>query len=143
LTVFHEGGVMTIRIKLDESALNRELSTSSGMVGRGLFKLATRVEAEAKRRAPVDTGRLRSSLKKRVVSSGGKIVAEVSTNVKYAVYVHEGTGIYGPRRRLITPQRGAVLVFTPRGAARPVFVRSVRGVKPRPFLRDALRAVLR
>lgn len=134
---------MTIRVKLDESVINREMRTSSGMTARGLFRTATQVEAVAKRLAPVDTGRLRSSIQKRVVSRGGRVTAEVTASVKYAAFIHEGTGIYGPRRKPITARGGAFLVFTPRGASQPVFARSVRGIRPRPFLRDALRAVIR
>lgn len=56
-------------------------------LGRGIAM----VETESKRRTPVDTGNLRSS----IGGSGGwkwvrGLSASVGTNVKYAIYVHEG-----------------------------------------------------
>ena len=62
-----------------ENALSLALGRSIAMV-----------ETESKRRTPVDTGQLRSSIGGR---GGFKFVrgleAGVGTNVKYAVYVHE------------------------------------------------------
>lgn len=55
-------------------------------------------------------------------------------------YIHEGTGIYGPRRRPIRPRRKKVLRFTVRGQPEPVFATSVKGIRPNPYLRKALRA---
>jgi phage gpG-like protein len=88
----------------------------------------------------VDTGRLRSSIGTTVEATAVGPVAVVGTDVEYAIFVHEGVGIYGPRGAVITPTRGRFLVFTPRGAPGPVFARSVRGSPGVPFLRDALRA---
>lgn len=57
-----------------------------------LTMLALRVTREARRRAPVDTGRLRNSITHRVgVEGGTKMVAEVGTNVEYAPYQEFGT----------------------------------------------------
>ncbi len=56
----------------------------------------------------------------------------VGTNIAYAGYVQEGTGIYGPRGTPITPQSGQYLVFTANG--RQYFMRSVRGAPARPYL---------
>lgn len=134
---------MSVQVRLDERVITQSLRTTGGPVGRGLFGVATRVEARAKRKAPVNTGRLRSSIKKRVVNRGGEVQAIVSADVKYAAFVHEGTGIYGPRRRRITPRAGAFLVFTPKGTSDVVFARTVAGIRPNPFLADALREVIR
>lgn len=65
-----------------ESEVQQALSDSIAMV-----------ETESKRRTPVDTGLLRSSI-------GGEqgfnfvkgLTAGVGTNVKYAIFVHEGRG---------------------------------------------------
>lgn len=53
--------------------------------------LALRVEREARLRAPVDTGRLRNSITHRIVGTGYAIVAEIGTDVEYAVYQEFGT----------------------------------------------------
>jgi phage gpG-like protein len=56
----------------------------------------------------------------------------VGTNLPYARYLQEGTGVYGPTGRRIVPKSGKVLAFTINGV--PVYARSVEGMPPRPFL---------
>lgn len=100
---------------------------------------ANRVLSGARRRAPVDRGQLRGSIAVQFTTApDGSPVARIGSNLPYAILVHEGTGIYGPTGRPIVPVRGRYLVFTPRGAKRPVFATSVKGMRGRPFLRDAL-----
>lgn len=65
-----------------------------------LTMLALRVEREARKRAPIDTGRLRNSLTHRVYSTGYAAVAEVGTDVEYAVYQEFGTSRVPPTRFL-------------------------------------------
>lgn len=66
-------------------------------ISRGLGRGIAMVETEAKRRTPVDTGYLRSS----IGGSGGfsfvrGFTAGVGTNVNYAFFVHERTGLRHP-----------------------------------------------
>jgi hypothetical protein len=65
----------------------------------------------------------------------------VGTNVYYARWVHDGTGIYGPRRMVIKPKRAKALVWRSQlhgqksGKFRGyVVVKSVKGMRPNPFL---------
>jgi HK97 gp10 family phage protein len=53
--------------------------------------IAVAIEAGAKRRCPVDTGRLRSSITHEIGISGRSVEARVGTNVEYAAYVELGT----------------------------------------------------
>lgn len=62
--------------------------------------------------------------------SGSEIV--VGTNLKYARWLQDGTGIFGPTGTPITPKNGQFLVFTIGGAK--IFARSVKGMEKRPFL---------
>lgn len=55
------------------------------------MKSAFLVEREAKVLSPVDTGRMRSSIATSLGISDGGITSIVQTNVKYAIFVHEGT----------------------------------------------------
>lgn len=103
---------------------------------------ADKVANYAKVLAPVDTGRLRGSIVTRVEARGLKAVGTVEAKAKYAVWVHEGTGLYGPRHAYIRPKRGKYLVFRPKGSSRVVFARRVAGMKPRPFLTEALKRSL-
>lgn len=130
------------RVVLDQAALRRFQTRKDGIVARDLFKRTKRVEGRAKRNAPVDTGRLRSAIVGNVDTKGDQLVGTVSANVNYALFVHEGTGVYGPTGSPITPKAGQFLVFTPKGASRPVFARSVQGQRPQPFLTDALPAAV-
>lgn len=115
---------------------------------------ANRVLNAARRLAPADTGALRASLAV-TFSPGpdGAPVARIGSNLPYAVFVHEGTGIYGPRGAMITPKRGRFMVWpainnSGSGNRRYsggktqlyVFARQTRGMPGRPFLLQALDA---
>lgn len=134
------GPVASVTVQINNEALRTLLVSPSGPVVKDLTRRGRRVQNQAKRNCPVDVGRLRSSIQMRHVTIGGEPGVEVFTNVEYAMWVHEGTGIYGPRHAPIFPKHGRFLVFTPRGAGSPVFARSVRGMRGRPFLTDALSA---
>lgn len=108
---------------------------------KALLRSAIRVQNEARRRCPVDTGTLRRSITFSISGlSPETMSARVGSNVEYALAVEVGTGIYGPRGRPITPVRAQVLVFPGRGG-RTVYARSVRGRPATPYLKPALDAV--
>ena len=86
----------------------------------------------------VNTGLLRSSVQVQLRSFAGHPAVRVGTNVRYSGWVHDGTGIYGPRHKPITPVTKKALKF--RGRSGVVIVRSVKGMKPNHFLVDALSA---
>ena len=62
---------------------------------QGEYKAWLRVEGDAKRLCPVDTGRLRSSITTTRGYDRGNCVATIGTNVEYAPYVEFGTGQRG------------------------------------------------
>jgi hypothetical protein len=144
---------MAVRVTLDRAEIERLLHSRAGPVVRRVEAITVAVEAAAKQRAPVDEGILRASIDHAILVTRGRVIGRVGTGLKYGLYQHEGTGIYGPRGRVITPKRGRFLVFEskgafgplPRGARRPapggrqlVFARKVRGTPKNPFLLDAL-----
>lgn len=55
-----------------------------------ILKSGYTVEGKAKEVTPIDTGRLRSSIYTKI----SPLEAIVSTNIKYAVFIHEGTARY-------------------------------------------------
>lgn len=145
--------------------INRQiLAASREAVGRDMLRRGLKVESLAKVLISsdpkrVNTGRLRSSIKTSPLRFRGANGAQVGTNVNYALYVHEGTGLYGPNRRVIRAASGKVFAFEPKGARRAalkasgrkrlsraarrgitVFSKTNRGMRPNPFLRNALRA---
>jgi HK97 gp10 family phage protein len=60
---------------------------------KALKQACAYVELKAKEKAPKDTGELRNSIIYKVEGLTG----EVGTNLEYAVYVHQGTGLYAFR----------------------------------------------
>lgn len=69
--------------------ISREVSND---LEQALVTGALRVERDAKKNAPVDTGRLRSSISSRLFDDeDGNPVAEIGTNTVYAVAVEYGT----------------------------------------------------
>jgi HK97 gp10 family phage protein len=77
-------GVRELREKF-----RRMLRSAEVDVDRKLEVIASKIEADAARLCPVDTGRLRASITHRV--ERGRHVAYVGTNVEYAPYVEFGT----------------------------------------------------
>lgn len=80
-----------VTIKLDDAALNSVLVSISGDVSRYMLRLGIKVQSAARRRCPVDTGRLRSSIGVTQKETAQGAVTSIGTNVEYALYVHEGT----------------------------------------------------
>lgn len=133
-------------------------------VTRDLFRRATAVANRAKILCPVDRGQLRQSITVALGTAGlgSDPVAVIGSRLEYAIYVHEGTGIYGSGS-MIRPKSGKFLVWEARGTTSRrksrvpgrgftttraqvgsplIFARQVRGMPGRPFLRDALPAAL-
>lgn len=142
--------VIVVRNVYSPEAVAKALRAPSGNIARDLMRRGYKVETAAKRLCPVDHGKLRSSIHHHLVMIGGVPVCEVGTIVKYAKWVINGTGIYGPHNHRIVPVSAKALKFTPRkmagGAFIPskkrsvVIVKSVAGMKGRDFLRPALLA---
>lgn len=139
----------------NEAQLQYIVASPVGPVAKDLLKRGARVELRAKRNLQggvgkprrIDTGHLRASVGTNLLVRPDGLAVRVGTGVHYALYVHDGTGLYGPKHTVIRPRHGKVLVFRSKiyGAkkgryAGKVVVTFVRGMKPNPFLRDALPA---
>lgn len=96
-------------------------------INNGLANAGLAIEADAKANAPVDSGELRRSIT--TVVDEEKLEAKVGTNLDYAPYVHEGTGVYYPGSKAEIP-------WTYYSDKLGRFVKT-SGQPPRPFLRDA------
>lgn len=115
---------------------------------------ANRVLNAARRGAPVDTGQLRASLTITFSHApSGEPVAQIGSNLPYAIFVIQGTGIYGPKHAPIRPKHGKFMVwpavnnsgsgarrYSGGNTAAYIFARQTRGMRPRPFLIEALDA---
>jgi hypothetical protein len=113
--------------------------------------IADRIENQARANAPEgETGALkahaveRRDLKRRVQGPGGLVVkSEISVpdKPKYAKWVHDGTGIYGPRGTPILPKRATFMRFQIDG--KWFAKRSVLGQQPQPYLKEAVEEIER
>jgi HK97 gp10 family phage protein len=114
-----------------ENALRRALGRQSADVRRAVVATGVDVQNEARRRCPVDTGRLRSSIVHRVESDGRSTSVEVGSNVNYAADVE-----YGTAPHVIVPRNKKALYW--KGAAHPVAKVNHPGTRPQPFMGPAL-----
>ncbi|MDP1991964.1 MAG: hypothetical protein Q8K00_13190 [Syntrophales bacterium] len=114
----------------------------------GLINIAAEIEANAIKGAPVRTSNLKNSGSSNVNAEGTK--ATVTFSSKYAEFVHEGTGLYGPRKKKIenkrkitvNPKEGKPYVTTGSFLLPGIgFRKSIKGMHPNPFLTDAAKAV--
>lgn len=118
-------------------------------VAKDLLRRGMKVQAKAKvllGGAPghpkrVNTGLLRTSVQVRLMTTGGTIKVRVGTNRRYARWVHDGTGVYGPQKMPIKPKRAKAMKFraiSVGGGSKTVYAKSVKGMKKNEFLKDAL-----
>lgn len=78
-------------------------------IAQALLRGALRVEGDAKRNAPVRTGRLRASITHSALEVQGDLLQiRVGTNVTYAPFVEFGTGIRGAASPLERSAREAM-----------------------------------
>ena len=124
---------MAATVQLNLGAIQSLLNSPQGPVARDMMRRGRKVEALAKRLAPVDTGRLAGSITTTPINVNGKPGAAIGTNVEYALAVHNGT-----RPHTIQPKRAQVLRFKAGGSV--VFTSKVNhpGTSADPFLEDAL-----
>lgn len=144
-----------IRHSVNQRVLYALLHDPAGGVARDMLRRGIRVQSQAKRNLAggngrprrIDTGALRADIHVTPAIVDRLPAARVGVRKRYGPWVHDGTGIYGPRRQPIVPKHGKVLVFPSRSHGRrrgkfagKVVVRSVKGMRPNPFLADALKA---
>lgn len=90
------------------------------------------IEAEAKRNVPYDLGVLRASITSDVTFDSVSIVGSIFSNLDYAPYVHQGTGIYAKDGNgRMTPWVYCAKAGKYKGW------HTTQGQKPQPFLEDA------
>jgi len=109
-----------------------------------ILQIGERLRNEAYDRAPKQRTDLARSII--VVPAGELGVFEsigcyVGPSVEYGLYVHEGTGKFGPKKRAypIRPKRKRALKFRPAGGGDAIMRRGVMhpGIRPQPFMDQA------
>ena len=115
------------------ASVNAAASEIIRKVTENMEKACLYIETEAKKGCPVDTGHLRASIMSEVEAGDLKITGRIGSNLEYAPYVHQGTGIYaedGNGRK--TPWAYRAEAGKYKGFHR------TRGQKPQPFLKNAV-----
>jgi HK97 gp10 family phage protein len=106
-------------------------AAAAGKVKACVEKAVKDVEAQAKAKAPIDTGALQGSILGKMT---GAYSGEVAPHVDYAIYVEFGT-----RAHIITPKNAKALYWP--GAAHPVKSVNHPGTPAQPYMRPAADAV--
>jgi len=118
--------------------INFELRTMYGTVGRYIRKVGQRVSRRARAQVGVQTGRLKASIRMKVIRRKGEIAVKIGGYTDYALMHHQGT-----RPHVITPKKaGTQLVFMKgtRLIRTPMVMHP--GTKPNRYLTDQLRPSL-
>jgi len=79
------------RIQLDPAVIAALVEDEDGPVAADLLRRGLAVERAAKRNAPVDTGRLRSSIDTNLGTDDNGVYVEVGSDVEYALHQETGT----------------------------------------------------
>jgi hypothetical protein len=117
-------------------AFRRAPRVTAESLSQAIGKTAFRTEFLAKKYAPIDKGNLRGSINTQGPTvANNNVTATVGTNVTYARYQEEGTGVYGPSRQPIRPKNAKVLAWKSGGQWH--YARQVKGVKPKRYFRQA------
>lgn len=114
--------------------VRRSGGDASRLMNSAISNSLEHMQSEIRGRARHRTGTLQRSVQKEVMNMDGR----VSVEEKYGIFHEQGTGVYGPLARPITPKNAKVLAFAIGGAA--VFARSVKGIKARPFFKPGIDA---
>lgn len=132
---------------LNTAEIARLMHSPTGPVAKNLLKRGIKVQSQAKRNLGgntgsgprrIDNGLLRASIGTQLAAHGGELTVRVGTNIYYSLWVHDGTGIYGPRHTPIKPKKAKALRFFWKKEGRWVVTKSVRGMKPNTYLKSAL-----
>ena len=124
---------MGVHIQIDDMQLRANLDKMPAEMRRGVVmctaEACERIEEAAVDRVPVASTALLQSITHAVADEGDLIVGAVGCNTEYAIYVHEGTGIYaagGNGRQMPWHWRDEAGNW-----------HTTRGQEPQPFLREA------
>ena len=102
-------------------------------IEKGITEACLAIEAEARERCPVKTGELRRSITHEVKTEGDVIEGKVGSNLDYAPYIHEGTGIYS--------RSGSGRKDVPWVYFDGTEFHTTSGIRPTPFLEDAVNVI--
>lgn len=123
---------MVIKVRIDASNLNLQSLNIDKLTNNALDRISQDMKETVINNTPQETGVARSNWS---ITKAGNIHT-VQNTTKYLKWVNDGTGLYGPAHRRITPTHASVLHFYWKG--REWFLKSVRGQKPQKFVEKSI-----
>lgn len=93
---------------------------------------AESIKAELEERTPGKAANLWQ------ISGPESSVITISNDTSYLPFIERGTGLYGPHHAWVVPKHARMLVWMSQG--RKIFAKKTRGMKPQPFVKDAIAA---
>lgn len=116
-----------------EALKNVQQNTLPEAQRKAMENVCLKVEADSKKNCPPSvTGTLRASITHTVAEEEGRIVGYVGSDLDYAPYVHQGTGIYA-----IEGNGRKNVPWTYYDERKGEWV-STEGIKPTPFIQQAI-----
>lgn len=119
----------------DGAVLDRLLHSQDGAVGRYMETRSRIFQLACIQDCPKRTNLLSESINRRWFEDV-ELTVIVAAQQPYALWVHNGTGIYGPHKTPIVPLGNSwfnVLHWIGPGGE-DIFAKSVKGQKPQPFM---------
>lgn len=129
-----------VEVRVNRAEMRSQLTRDTLLFTR---EVVAAIAVRARQLAPRDSGNLRRRINPDPPRAfGTRVTSRVVADTPYAIYQHEGTGVYGPRRARIRPTRRRALRFRWKKVGAVVFFRSVAGTRPTKFLVRAVDEVL-
>ena len=125
-----------MKVKFDADGFRRQMEAYAErkieQIHRATELACIEIESAAKEKCPKGTDALRQSIMSKVEDSGAKSVGTVGSELEYAPYVHEGTGIYS---RTGMGRKDVPWPYIDEKTGEEIWT---KGNKPNPFLEDAV-----
>lgn len=130
-----------VKITMHRVPLFELLYAPTGDVHNLVERTTNAVHIAVLREAPVMTGAMLASIGKDIrVAPGLSVRGIVESDDEAALWVQQGTGLFGPLHRRITPRRSRVLRWPDRRTGSGfVYAESVAGQDANPFMWRGLR----
>ena len=130
----------SVKITPDMEKMFRDLGSDVNAARRaGMINLIEDIEARAVKLTPVVTSHLVNTETSEIKDDGR--IGIIKATAKYARFVHDGTGRYGPYKKdiVIIPSKAKALYWP--GAKHPVRRVTQKGIKGNPFFLKALKQI--
>lgn len=130
----------TIKVEITNGSVDKAVAK---VVGKVLIKIGTTAKARAQQIIGEEikdrSGKLKAGVDFSIKRTGDHVELHLDDDAgAYALYQHEGTGIYGPKKRPIRPKKGKFLVWEDPDTGEKIFATEVRGTPGKKFLSRAV-----